>query len=256
MIEFPEAIVLARQVGQTLSGRTIRSVAANTTINSRTGSLTVAGQTFSVTQAGVSCSYSISPASSSVGSSAASGTVSVTAVSGCSWTAASNASWITVTSGSSGSGNGTVGYTVTANGSSSSRTASLTIAGKTLTVTQAAGGGVPVISVFPSSVKFGNVILQQSSTKTVTVTNNGTAPLTIGSVAITGTQANQFNESHGCSQLDPGNSCSIQVTFYPTTAGSKSATLQINSNDPARSRVSIPLSGRTVRYSLMNKGGD
>jgi hypothetical protein len=39
----------------------------------------------------------------------------VTAGSTCDWTASSNAAWITVTSGASGSGNGTVSYSLTAN---------------------------------------------------------------------------------------------------------------------------------------------
>ncbi|MCC6743453.1 MAG: hypothetical protein IT175_06295, partial [Acidobacteria bacterium] len=89
---------------------------------------------FTITSGG-SCTYSISPASSSPAAGATSGTVSVTAGSGCAWTATSNASWLTITSGASGSGNGTVGYSVAAN-SGAARTGTLTIAGKTFTVNQ------------------------------------------------------------------------------------------------------------------------
>jgi hypothetical protein len=89
---------------------------------------------------GSTCTYSISPTSASFGASGGSGSVSVTAPSGCSWTAGSNASWITITSGSSGSGNGTVSYSVAANTSTSSRTGTMTIAGQTFTVTQAGTG--------------------------------------------------------------------------------------------------------------------
>ena len=53
-------------------------------------------------------------------------------------------SWITITSGSTGSGNGTSGYSVAAHTGRSSRTGSLTIAGKTFTVTQS---GVPAGTV-------------------------------------------------------------------------------------------------------------
>ena len=61
------------------------------------------------------CTYSISPDTLSVGGASGSGSVSVTASgSTCAWTATSNAAWITVTSGSSGTGNGTVGYSYTA----------------------------------------------------------------------------------------------------------------------------------------------
>ena len=83
------------------------------------------------------CTYSISPASLAFGASGGSGTVSVTAGAGCSWAAASNVSWITITSGASGSGGGSAGYSVAANTSSTSRTGTLTVAGQTHTVTQA-----------------------------------------------------------------------------------------------------------------------
>ena len=57
---------------------------------------------------------------------------------GCAWTAVSdNTSWMTVTGGSSGTGNGTVSYTVAANTTTSSRPGTLTIAGQTLNVMQA-----------------------------------------------------------------------------------------------------------------------
>lgn len=43
------------------------------------------------------------------------GVVNVTAQTGCGWTAATNASWLRITNGATGSGNGTVGYVVDAN---------------------------------------------------------------------------------------------------------------------------------------------
>ena len=57
--------------------------------------------------------------------------------SACAWTASSNASWITITSGASGTGNGRVGYLVLPN-VGGSRTGTLTVAGETFTVSQAA----------------------------------------------------------------------------------------------------------------------
>lgn len=96
---------------------------------------------------GNSCSYAISPSSASFGSAAAGGSVTVSSASGCPWTAASNNSWLSISSGSSGSGNGSVGYSVAANSGSSSRSGSLTIAGKTFTVNQAAADQVPVVTI-------------------------------------------------------------------------------------------------------------
>jgi hypothetical protein len=84
------------------------------------------------------CSFSISPSSQSFDSAGGTGTVSVQASSSCSWTATSNVTWISVTSGASGTGNGTVGFQVQANITGQARTGSLTIAGQTFTVNQAA----------------------------------------------------------------------------------------------------------------------
>jgi len=63
--------------------------------------------------------------------------VTVSVSSGCPWTAVSNASWITVTSGSSGSGPGVVHYFLSVNPSTTThRIGTITIAGQTFTVIQ------------------------------------------------------------------------------------------------------------------------
>src|SRR5947209_6466948 len=68
------------------------------------------------------------------------GTVSVLADPACAWTAASPDNWITITSGSSGSGDGVVSYTVGVNPAATPRTTTLTIAGQPFMVTQAGTG--------------------------------------------------------------------------------------------------------------------
>ncbi len=120
------------------SGTASYSVTANTGA-ARSGTCTIAGQTFTVNQDGAaSCTYSISPTSASAPAGGTSGHVSVTTTAGCAWTAVSNAGWITITGGSSGTGSGTTGYTVAAN-SGSSRSGTCTIAGQTFTVNQTGG---------------------------------------------------------------------------------------------------------------------
>ncbi|MGH9846836.1 MAG: hypothetical protein ACREEM_49695, partial [Blastocatellia bacterium] len=52
----------------------------------------------------------ISPATQSFTATGGPGSVAVTAQGGCTWTATSNAGFITITSGSSGAGNGTVSW--------------------------------------------------------------------------------------------------------------------------------------------------
>ena len=108
---------------------------------------------------GIDCTaYSLSLISKSFGSSGGLGSIGVTATSGCSWNVSSNASWINITSGSSGTGNGTVSYSVSGN-TGSSRTGTITIAGKTFTVTQDNGpiGTTPCPeSISPVSKTFGS----------------------------------------------------------------------------------------------------
>jgi hypothetical protein len=105
------------------------------------------------------CSYSISPASLSFYKNGGTGSVGVTAASGCSWTASSNADWITITGGSSGSGNGTVSYSVSANTYASNRSGTMTIAGQTFTVTQSACSTIlsPEYESFNSGSNVGEV---------------------------------------------------------------------------------------------------
>ena len=83
------------------------------------------------------CTYSISPNRAAYGPAASTGAVAVTAGAGCAWTAASNDSWITVTGGAGGSGNGTVTYSVAAyTGRPKNRNGTITIAGQTFSVKQ------------------------------------------------------------------------------------------------------------------------
>jgi hypothetical protein len=70
--------------------------------------------------------------------------ISVTSVSGCGWIAVSNASWIQINSGMSGVGNGSVNYTVAANSSTTARSGSITIGGRTFTVNQV---GMPAVGL-------------------------------------------------------------------------------------------------------------
>jgi len=104
---------------------------------SRIGSITVKGQVFTITQ----CGFDVSPTSASFGSGGGTGSVTVSSAAGCPaipWSAVSNASWITITSGASGVGPGSVSYSVgpykVLNGS---RQGTLTVAGQTVTIGQA-----------------------------------------------------------------------------------------------------------------------
>jgi len=119
--------------------------AANLGAEARSGTLTVAGQTFTVLQAGTStCVYALNPISgTSVPAVGGSGfALTMTTQSPCVWTATTNSNWLTVTTGSSGSGSGVVQYSVLAN-PGTQRTGAITIGGQIYTVTQAGTAIIP-----------------------------------------------------------------------------------------------------------------
>jgi hypothetical protein len=100
------------------------------------GQSTVSNEIIVVIGTGGGSCATISPSSQTFGSAAALGSVTVTAPAPCAWTAVSNAAFITVTVGASGTGAGTVNYSVAANDTGSTRSGTLTIANQTFTVTQ------------------------------------------------------------------------------------------------------------------------
>ncbi|HWQ31994.1 MAG TPA: BACON domain-containing carbohydrate-binding protein [Blastocatellia bacterium] len=83
------------------------------------------------------CSYSLSSATQSFGTSGGSGSVNVTgSPGGCQWNARSNADWISITTGDSGAGSGTVSFSVAANNGVGARAGVITVAGRSFTITQ------------------------------------------------------------------------------------------------------------------------
>ena len=103
--------------------------------DARTGTLTIAGRPFTVNQS-AGCSYSLSPEVQDAGVGETTFNASVTSSAGCGWSAASNAPWITLDK-NGGTASGTVKVTVAAN-PGPARSGTATIAGRTLTVNQAA----------------------------------------------------------------------------------------------------------------------
>ncbi|HET9102470.1 MAG TPA: choice-of-anchor D domain-containing protein [Solirubrobacteraceae bacterium] len=92
----------------------------------------------------------------------------------------------------------------------------------------------PDISVSPSPIAFGAVATGHTATQTVTVTNTGGQPLLITSDAVA-SQNNQAdfstaNDTCFFQTINPGNSCTVDVQFTPTTNGVETAALDFNSD--------------------------
>jgi hypothetical protein len=97
----------------------------------------LSGTVHKLTPTITSCSYQIAPTSASFPSAGGTGSIAVTANSGCQWTALSNKKWITINSGASGTGNGSVTYSVARNQGRNPRQGTIAVAGTTFVVNQA-----------------------------------------------------------------------------------------------------------------------
>ena len=113
---------------------------------------------------------------------------------------------------------------------------------------------VPNIVVAPETLDFANVLVDEASlAQTVTITNTGTANLSITS-AITGTSETMFllasGSTNGCSvpsyTLIPDEACTLSVTFSPNVYGLHNAILEISSDDPETAKFQVGLSGNAV----------
>jgi hypothetical protein len=98
------------------------------------------------------CTPAISPTTARVP--AAGGTVTITVTADCAWTAITNSPFLTITSGSSGFGNGTVTVSAARN-PGSNRAGTVTIAGLAVTITQDASTLVASFELFDPSTQSG-----------------------------------------------------------------------------------------------------
>jgi hypothetical protein len=118
------------------NGTVSLSIAPNSAINGRLANVLVGGQRFSVQQSGVPCSFSLSANNPVQSAAGGSGSVDITTNAGCPWTATSSAPTWLVPATNTGTGAGTVSFSVAANGTGAARSAVLTIVGQTITVNQ------------------------------------------------------------------------------------------------------------------------
>ena len=143
---------------------------------------------------------------------------------------------INVTFKPTGTGLKTAMVTVTAGGGAGTKDVSLS------------GTGVKsALTVFPTTLAFGNVARNTTSTaKTVEISNTGTVVLPITSIAIVGSNPSKFAQTNNCPALVPvASSCTVSVVFKPTGTGSKSASLKITPGGGASAK-SVSLSGTGI----------
>jgi hypothetical protein len=122
----------------------------------------------------------------------------------------------------------TVSYSGDANFASATGTGSVTVT-------------APGLSLSSSSLTFASTLVGSSAaTQSVTLTNSGTATLTLNSITLGGTDASSFSKSTTCgSSLAPAASCPLTVTFTPKAAGTLTASISIADNTGNTSTISL-----------------
>jgi hypothetical protein len=103
--------------------------------------------------------------------------------------------------------------------------------------------GTPHALLSPAALTFASQPLgSTSASQAVTLSNTGTAALTVASVAASG----DFAETNTCgSQVAAGSSCTISVTFTPTIVGTRSGSVTV-SDSASGSPHSAGLSGAGI----------
>src|ERR1019366_9443083 len=87
----------------------------------------------------------------------------------------------------------------------------------------------PGLALSPQQISFGNQALNTTSNPTtVTLTNEGSAPLSINTISASG----NFTQTNNCGTSLPagGATCTIQITFSPSQAGQQTDEVLISDN--------------------------
>jgi hypothetical protein len=120
--------------------------------------------------------------------------------------------------------------------------------GSPLSIPVSGAGVQPGITISPASFNFGSVVDGQTKSQAFTITNSGTASLTISQLSISAAGYSVSGLSVP-STVAPGSSVSFSAVFAPTTAGSLAGTVNVGSNAP-NSPAAVALSGTGVAQTL------
>jgi Ca-activated chloride channel homolog len=121
--------------------------------------------------------------------------------------------------------------------------------------------GSPTIQVLPSSFDFGQVTTNNvPAPLEVTIRNTGTAGLNVSAISLLAPSGSPFGLTlnagtkpcgGSAASVAAADSCTVQVTFQPPTAGPFSSTLQITSNAQGSPTVTVPISGTSAAVTSL-----
>jgi hypothetical protein len=189
------------------SGVVSAALTADATGSTLTGNISVEGQTFSITQAASSCTYSLS-SSGSLPASGGTVQITVTTADGCPWSVVPLSPLITIVSGGSGTGNGTVTLSLPAN--------------------RSVQWFSPVVQVGPQSITLSEANICAYSL----------SPLTLGPAAASGSMAVTANHA-GCSWAPQSDAAWLSVSGSGTGSGTFSYSVQANTSDSRTADITL-----------------
>jgi hypothetical protein len=127
--------------------------------------------------------------------------------------------------------------------SSTGGTTVITLSGSSITAAS------PQLKVSPGSLSFGNVIVDTSTTQSLTLTSVGTAPVTVNSAVVGGSGFTIIGGNLPVT-LSPTQSVTVQVQFDPTATGAEDGQVTIRSNSSTGGTVGIALSGTGIAATV------
>ena len=195
------------------NGTVTYSVASNVTAFARTGLVAIADQIFTISQDGVPCVFTLTPTNFAAAFNGATSTVAVASTTGCDWTVNNTNAWVSITSATNGSGNGSVTYVVAYNPNGLGRTGVVTVAGRPFLVTQSAN--TCPVTLTPT----GRSHTADVETNSFTVTPSGNCAWTVSNTnswitilsSLSGTGTNNVTYSVAENLLTTGRSGIIRV---------------------------------------------
>jgi HYDIN/CFA65/VesB family protein len=118
----------------------------------------------------------------------------------------------------------------------------------TSTIPIQAFAGDPNATLNTSSLNFGGVATDNRTspntvTRTVILSNTGTADLTLNSLTTTNADFQASSPVSLPATIAPGSSITLSVDFNPSAPGSDAGTLFVNTDDPANPTLSVSLTG-------------
>jgi hypothetical protein len=102
---------------------------------------------------------------------------------------------------------------------------------------------IPDIIVDPTTVSFGNVNINSSSQRTITIRNDGYKDLIIGTITEPQLPFSKISDNCSDNTLSSSENCSITISFSPTSLYAFNGTVNIPSNDPDNNPVTLALTG-------------